>query len=184
MAFIDSDEFIVLNSTSFPSVSSFVGPYRNYSVIYLNWVVFSSGEHVHRPQGGILRNYIKCLPNTNSKNKVYKAIGNCRFITKTLNPHTPASALKGLGSVNSNGEPAVLGEVYTLKNARHENAALFHYMFRSRDETLLKIKDGSGSGVHHKSMSYYKMIQKAATENCTELQTKAKYYINWKHFSA
>ena len=179
MAFIDSDEFIVLNST-FPSLSSFVGPYRNYSIIYLNWIVISSGEHIHRPEGGILSNYIKCLPNTHSKNHVYKAIGNCKFITQSLNPHTPAPAMKGLGSINSNGEPAILGTTYTLENSRHKNAVLYHYMFRSRDESLVKIKDGSGSGVHHKSLKHYSMIQKAATENCTDLQKKAKN-INWEH---
>ena len=91
-------------------------------------------------------------------------------ITQLLNPHTPPSALKDLGGINSNGEPTILRETYTLKNSRQKNTALCHNMFHNMSQSLVKIKDGNGSRTHHKMMQYYTMIQKAATENCTALQ--------------
>ncbi len=82
MAFIDSDEFIVVtNSTQ--TIPDILKNYEQFGGVALNWKLFGSSGHVKRPSGGVLPNYHLCCPNIH-----IKSIVNTQFTIKTgSNPH-------------------------------------------------------------------------------------------------
>ena len=58
LLFLDIDEFVVLKQHT--NVDAFIRAYeREADAIYLNWVMFGNNGFVDRPQGSILRRYIK-----------------------------------------------------------------------------------------------------------------------------
>ena len=175
IAFLDSDEFIQLSS-NFPNVSMFVNQYTDAAVIYLNWVVLSSGNLTQRPEGGVLSNYINCLPKTHQTSFAVKPIGNCNYITGAITPHQLTYNASRLGAINSNGDSALVSEPYIL-NPQHGNASIYYYMYKSRDEAMLAIREGSRSDML-KSLSYYNEIELAAKEECLALKSFAARIFN------
>jgi hypothetical protein len=66
LAFIDSDEFIVMHDTQYAQdINGFMRQYEQYGALAVNWVLLGSGGHKDRPPGGSLVNYVKCMPRDN-----------------------------------------------------------------------------------------------------------------------
>lgn len=59
IAFIDSDEYIVLADKT-KTISDVFDAYKVYGAVALNTKVYGSSDHKFRPEGGVLENYNKC----------------------------------------------------------------------------------------------------------------------------
>lgn len=63
MAFLSVDEYIVLQpKEATRSLPEFLRSYAGYGGLAVNKRVFGSSGFSHRPRGGVLRNYVKCVP--------------------------------------------------------------------------------------------------------------------------
>lgn len=113
LAFIDADEFIVLQEPQYtrPSweqqqqrdgqasgsssasskvhdINTFLQQYEQYGGLGVNWVIFGSSGHTRRPQGGVLVNYHACLPAQHEQNTHVKIIANTKYLlTMGDDPH-------------------------------------------------------------------------------------------------
>jgi hypothetical protein len=116
LAFIDADEFIVLQepqyarpsweqqqqqqqrgghaggsntgSSTVQDINTFLQQYEQYGGLGVNWVIFGSSGHTKRPQGGVLVNYHACLPAQQEQNTHVKIIANTKYLlTMGDDPH-------------------------------------------------------------------------------------------------
>ncbi|KAI9026115.1 hypothetical protein DFJ74DRAFT_642339 [Hyaloraphidium curvatum] len=180
MAFIDVDEFVVMPGPH-PSLPAFLASPRfaGRTAVFLNWVVFPGGDHAVRPAGGALASYASCLPRGHLKSAAFKAIVRCETLAGMRTPHHPV--LKPGASVppaNAAGADAVLrsgkGEApYHLANPTHADAALYHYMWKSREEAERKFARGSAMG-WPKSRGYYEAMLREANATCGYMRRRAK----------
>jgi hypothetical protein len=201
MAFIDADEFIMVNDTaargvgaregqSLPgrwqarrdhhhdrrhppprSLPSFIGQHfdrQTTAGVLMNWVVFAGG-HVSKPAGGILRNYVRCLPRAHPKSRVVKTLASCAFVSGAANPHTMVygGGHGAAAEVDEWGAPLGHDGTYAERAASPPPHRLFlqHYMFKSEQEAAAKLRAGSGSG-WRKTEEYYREVVEAASERC------------------
>ena len=60
MAFLDVDEYLVLQPRAgFKKLPDFLRGYEDYGGLVVNMNVFGSSGYKSRPQGSIMRNYLK-----------------------------------------------------------------------------------------------------------------------------
>lgn len=53
--FIDIDEFLVIKNNK--SIEEFLLDYKDYSGIYIYWLMYGANKHITRPQGKVMENY-------------------------------------------------------------------------------------------------------------------------------
>lgn len=89
MAFIDIDEFIVLNPFFSSNIVQFLKSYENYDMLGINWNMFDFNNHNSRPtKGFVISNYTRCYRNTdNTANKHIKCIVKPKSIKICTCPH-------------------------------------------------------------------------------------------------
>ncbi|KAF6251769.1 glycosyltransferase family 92-domain-containing protein [Scenedesmus sp. NREL 46B-D3] len=165
LAFVDADEFIVLQGAAgADNINDFMRGYDQYGGLALNWVVFGSSGHKQRPQGGVLVNYRQCLPLQQEQNQHVKVIANtAHLMTIGDNPHRVYyNDMKRFGTVNELGAP-VPGP---KSPPSHTKVALYHYLTKSEDEYMQKMRRGSAAG-NYKSPEFFTAINGLATERCT-----------------
>lgn len=70
IGFIDVDEFVNIGLRK-ANICSILDNYRDFGGLSLNWKIFCSSGHDHRPVGGVLQNYCTCEPGFNRLTKVF-----------------------------------------------------------------------------------------------------------------
>ena len=171
MAFIDVDEFITLNG-SYTEIKSLLKNYRENVALTMNWMMFDSNDHEHRPVGGVLKNYHRCEART-----LVKSIVKPKYVTGIYNAHRfiyrygyhPVDVILNQVDGHHNPDPKVLHGNYTtlFEDYRYLFRDLFirHYNIKSLEDYRRKKYRGDiffkGSSKYD-SMSYargkYKMV--------------------------
>ncbi len=80
-AIIDVDEFIVPAACGSIREVLMRRIYSNYSAILLQWLVFGSSGHVHRPAGLVIENYTRRLPESLPANLHVKSLVRGQSVT-------------------------------------------------------------------------------------------------------
>jgi hypothetical protein len=147
IAFIDTDEFIVLNNGE-TCIKKFIKDYETYGGLGINWKCFGSSGHVKK-QKSIINSYIHY-----KENKHIKSIVNTEYVIESSgNPHS-FKYKKGYYCVN---------ELFEKINSEHSNAfnspptylkvQINHYITRSWEDFEEKVKRGGGNNRSNKKLN-------------------------------
>lgn len=170
IAFIDVDEFLFLRDPKVADMPALLHDYEAYGGLAVNWVQFGSSGHVHRPRGGTLANFWKCLPLQHPENLHIKTIVNTLYVEQASGDPHHFSYLQGKVAVNERFVPVEGSRTDTNEISR---VALYHYVTKSLDEYQSKI--GRGSAMKNfKTIEFFESIESEAVEECREA-------VHWAH---
>lgn len=164
IAFIDVDEFLILRDSSSVSLPALLHDYEEYGGLAVNWVLFGSSGHIHRPKGGTLANYWKCVPPSHPENLHIKTIANMKYVSHVSGTPHFFFYNEGKTAVNENFE--VVEGARTQKNLI-ERVVIYHYVTKSKEEFKNKAARGSGMK-NHKPAGFFDAIERLAVEDCRD----------------
>jgi len=162
LAFIDTDEFIVLSNSS-ANIPSILKQYEDYGALAINWKVFGSSDFIKRPPNGV-SNYQNCVSSC-----TVKSIIQPKYTLKVSgNPHWFIYASNKY-AVNEN---------YTIVNEScsqesYQKIYINHYTTKSLEDFQNKIERGKYSNSlarGHSKMSYYYEINNLTTSICPKIK--------------
>ncbi|GFR50547.1 hypothetical protein Agub_g12821 [Astrephomene gubernaculifera] len=167
MAFIDTDEFLVLRKYAGdrPNVTAFLQRYEKYPGLAVNMRFFGSSGHVTRPEVGTLEAYTRCMPSSAWYNRHIKTIARLsQVLAIGGNPHE-FRYLHNAVAVNEHGVP-IKGPF--SEPVSWDGIALHHYVTRSLAEFVFKMQRGPGGSQNKRSLDWFRAYEGNATESCTE----------------
>lgn len=181
MAFIDSDEYIVVTNSSL-RIPDVLRLYEAYGGLVLNWKMFGSSGHVSRPSGGVLANYNRCVDNYH-----VKTIGNMQYTTGAgRNPHC-MQYRKGYFSVDTSkqsnpGPWNPLNKTGPVPSHLYSVMYINHYHTKSQQDWVAKIMRGrkvAGAAAPKYTMEHFFNVQKTtqAAPNCSYLRMPTHHLL-------
>ena len=163
IAFVDSDEFIVLPEEQ--PVNLFFARFEGWSAIALNWAIYGSDGHEDFPDGLVLDSFVRRAPADFFAARHVKSIIRPRFAARCLNPHCFDMRGNTLGSYADARALAMqwwpapeLGGIapgLSLEQPDYGLARVNHYFTRSRAHWLAKLKRGYPSDVAIRKMAEF-----------------------------
>ena len=164
IAFIDVDEFLFIRDPSVANMPALLHEYEDYGGLAVNWVQFGSSGHIHRPRGGALANFWKCLPLQHPENLHIKTIANTLYVEAASDDPHHFNYTEGKVAVNENFVPVDGSRTATNQISR---VALYHYVTKSLDEYQSKI--GRGSAMKNfKTIEFFEGVEQEAVDECRE----------------
>ena len=136
LAYIDADEFIVpLKNKTIPE---FLEDYKYFAAVGINWILYDSGGHEEKPEGGVLENYTRVYFDENKpRNMHIKTICQPALTLHYQHPHHGIYK-EGYFAVNENFERVDGPFVPVSVNKIRIN----HYYCKSVAEFRAKISRG------------------------------------------
>ena len=135
MAFIDVDEFIVLEdekSILKDTITSIMSSNIRAGGIAVNWRIYGSSGHEKRPDGHVMENYLyRCSPEKRG-NDCIKTIANPRVIERYMHVHYPIYKL-GFYNIDENGK-RVAEAFNPCRDTKH--IRINHYYTKSKEEWI------------------------------------------------
>lgn len=136
LAVIDIDEFIFPDSGN---VAKSLYSFENYAAVVLQWLVYGDNNIQKKEPGLVIERFTSHNP-FDTKREMCKSIINPRKVEiKTL--HLPCP-MTGFDAVNSIGEKIIPLSNAKIKNGTYQNIHINHYIFKSREEFLIKKTKG------------------------------------------
>lgn len=145
MAFIDADEFIVLNQSFPQNILKFMKPYEEYDMLGINWCMFDFNNYNHPPKKGfVISNFIRCFADDDHPiNRHQKCVVKPSSAKICINPHHIHLKL-GKKAVDENFQKLtpLLSPHANIKKIR-----INHYFSKSKEEYLKKINRGKADAL-------------------------------------
>ena len=168
MGFIDVDEFLI-PAPGHVFLPDFLRTFEGHCALVVNWQVLGSNNHTTRPKGGLLENYVDCVPHHYYLNSWTKVIANPKLVRDFLyvgdsglqGPHK-VSCRAGTHMVTETMERVGAPDVYPIQMSQ---VALYHYATKSREEFAEREVRGSVSG-YLRGFSFFDEVNANATEKC------------------
>lgn len=164
MAFIDVDEFLMLRDPTAVSLPEILREYEAYGGLAVNWILFGSSGHIHRPEGSTLANYWACVPPSHPENLHIKTIANMKYVAHASG--TPHFFFYNEGKTAVNEKFEVVEGARTHKNMI-ERVAIYHYVTKSKQEFETKAARGSGMR-NHKTEGFFDAINRLSVHDCSQ----------------
>lgn len=164
IAFLDVDEFLFLRDQSVANMPALLHEYEAEAGLVVNWVQFGSSGHIHRPPGGTLANFWKCVPLHHPENLHVKTIANTLYVDRVSGDPHHFLYYEGKTAVNERFE-AVEGPRSSQNQI--SRIALYHYVTKSKDEYRKKIERGSAMK-NFKTIEFFDKVETEATEECRD----------------
>ncbi|KAI3434496.1 hypothetical protein D9Q98_002571 [Chlorella vulgaris] len=165
MAFIDTDEFIVLRDAT-SDLPALLQDYEGHGGVVVNWEVFGSGGLQVRPKGNAMMSYWRCSPRTHPENRHVKSVVRpaCTLESSTDPHHFLYRSTPECTPVSTLHEP-VLGP--KSKEPVLERWALHHYAVKSVDDFQQKMTRGSGMG-NIKTLAFLQYVDNFTDDYCPD----------------
>ena len=164
IAFIDSDEFLVLKKNR--NIKEFLNGYEKYGSVVVGWYMFGSNGY-RKKQNSIIKSYTKREP----KSSHVKSIVRPPHVKEVI-VHWAKRFVPGYYSVDETKKKYI-------HNIRKHNIAstnyiqLNHYILRSKRDFKDKLKRGGANRANPRSMDFFRKINRQATiEDTTIIQLK------------
>lgn len=159
IAFIDDDEFIVIDNMFNNNIKDLLLNYNDYSGICLNWKVFGSNGLKIKSSDKQIIAFNKRLDDNHILNKTIKIIVQPKFVKYFISPH---ACVYNIGfTVDLNKKKIMLKHTNDID---YSKACLNHYFLRSEQEFKDKIIRGRADNLTFKyNMSLFDQINKSAT---------------------
>jgi hypothetical protein len=140
MGFLDLDEFICLNTREgWMDFRPLLAEFEHCGGLALNWRTMTSSGHERRPEGLVIANYCRAMPELNTVDLHVKSIVRPQLAVKITNPHSFELA-EGNFMVNEKGWP--LPPRYPFSPISRKRAWINHYYFKSREDFKHKLSRG------------------------------------------
>ncbi|MDZ7617015.1 MAG: glycosyltransferase family 92 protein [Patescibacteria group bacterium] len=174
MAFIDVDEFLVpVRANSIPAALAHLEPCRNVS---LPWRMFGTSGHKTPPDGGILRNYLRCSPVSAHDQP---ALRNFKCIVDPC--HLTAVRVHSMETDGSDQTQNDRGEAVARCN-RHrrcfysaDHLQLNHYYTRSEAEVAEKVQRGHMNGDDQRYLRKVRQVMECLDRETVEDRTVLEF---------
>lgn len=144
IGFFDLDEFVISvdkNKMLPDTVWDILQKYNKAAGVAINWYVYGSSGHKHRPQGLVTENYLYRAEDAYENNRCVKTIVNPRMVKGYIfDPHTPTYYC-GYHSVTEKGH-VVDGPWNEYPNNSYDKIRINHYYCKSVDEGKIKFERG------------------------------------------
>lgn len=165
IAFTDVDEFIVVVDKK-KRIPEILQNYENFGGVSLNWMMFGSSGHIHKPPGGVIANYHKCYKHHHIKHIIRPE----HAVRCERNPHI-FKFEPGYFSVDTNFTEVVAPSNFGLEQA-YSVMYINHYNTRSLSEFITKIHRGRGAmhNPHEYSVQYFLKMDAVCVDECPILQ--------------
>jgi hypothetical protein len=135
-AFIDLDEFI--HPIEAGSIKELLPRYDSYSGVLLHWLIFGPNGHHCRPDGLVIENYTRCVPEIFVANRTVKSLVRTSDLIGLLGT---AHVFDTKGPIcNSLGE--LVPNVAIQDSVCHDVMCLNHYYTKSREDWEAKLRRG------------------------------------------
>lgn len=165
-AIIDLDEFIMPMEGMSIREPLARRTYSDYSAILLQWLMFGPSGHQHSPNGLVLENYTKRLPEHFPASRHVKSLVRGKAVsTAGTTPHI----------VNVSGPTCNTRGQTVLSYAEqpiecHEVMAIHHYFTRARDDWTAKLRRGKADardpvGNPYRDETYFEVERDAVVED-------------------
>lgn len=140
MAFIDIDEFIVLNPNYSTNLSQFLEMYERFDMLGINWCVFDANNHEKSPtKGFVISNYTRCHAiDDNSANRHIKCIVKPKSVKICTNPHY--MILKPSKKAVDENFDTLIAPFST--HVSFKKIRINHYYSKSKEEYISKLSRG------------------------------------------
>ena len=184
MAFIDSDEYIVVVDKT-KNIPDILKNYENYGGVALNWMMFGSSNYTHPTSSGVIGTYDKCISNYH-----VKMIINTKYV-HTIGPTSHVFHYKQYKYAVTTDYQKQIGPYHAIydNTTAYDIMYINHYNIRSLYEYKLKMKRGRGRGIEDNiyNLNYFNTTNRVAIYNWPSLkmpkfslQNKHKnIYFNW-----
>jgi len=154
VAFLDLDEFIVLNEDK--TVPRFIGRYGHIGSIAISWLMFGHSGHHTRPNGLILDNYTWRYPFCFSQIKTLCRVGCVDNIVSIHNVNGKAVLingfdLKGLDRIPPHSNLCDYNRALDTTSV----LSIHHYFSRSLEDVDHKIARGSAAGTVGRNLDWF-----------------------------
>ena len=135
MLYLDSDEFLILNT--FTDIKKMLNLFSFADSLAINWLMFGTNHHIKEPQGLLIDNYTKSELKLDNHVKCFTRP---KQITKVTNPHF-YHIKNPLRSITINNKISSPPSPFNKWNTEFYNSHAFiaHYVYQS-EETYLKRK--------------------------------------------
>ena len=163
MAFFDADEFLILLQEP-RSLPQLLEAYTDFGGLGVNWRLFGSSQHIHRPAGRVVDNYTQCYPADDDSGRHVKIIGNCRYLQAAgADPHTfeYRNDSFAVGENRERIDGAFSERIST------EKVVLHHYVLKSWEDFRIKMVRAAAKE-RPKDPEFFILANAAATETCTQ----------------
>ena len=107
----------------------------------MHWILFGSSGHRERPDGGVLRSYVRCLPLRHSQHTLVKSIVRLPCTAAAWSPHAFRHSCPDLPLVRTDHS---VQEGPRADEPVHNDLVIHHYATKSQREFELKMRRGSG----------------------------------------
>lgn len=136
LAVIDIDEFVVADCKN---VATSLHDFEDSAAVVLQWLVYGDSGVVNKEPGLVIERF-KSHNNLDDTSEMCKSIINPRKVeVKTL--HLPCPMV-GFNAANSIGETIIPLSNAKIQNGTYKNIHINHYIFKSREEFLIKKTKG------------------------------------------
>jgi hypothetical protein len=143
VAFIDIDEFIMPLAGSSIREILMRRQYAPYAQILLQWLVFGPSGHDRRPEGMVIENYTRRLPEAAEASRHIKAIVRTDKLCGI--DYTPHAAECNGPACNTRGESVL---PYAIQpTGCHDVVTVHHYFTKSREDWEFKRRRGRGDSL-------------------------------------
>lgn len=159
MAFIDTDEFIVIKTPN-PKIVPFLKHHQAYGGLGINWAMFGSNGHLLKSSAPQSQKFTRRAQSGFHLNEHIKTIVQPKYVRTVRDPHSFKYPL-GKFCVNENFEK-ITGPHSPVSA---EKIQLNHYYCRSREEFEIKIRRGRSDNVDiTRSMAEFDYADKHSNE--------------------
>lgn len=107
----------------------------------MHWILFGSSGHMERPEGGVLRSYVRCLPLRHSQHALIKSIVRLPCTEAAWSPHAFRHNCPDLPLLRTDHSVQVGPRA---EEPVHLDLVVHHYATKSQREFELKMARGSG----------------------------------------
>jgi hypothetical protein len=151
-----------------PSLPKVLRQFEPYGGLAVNWRFFGTSGHATRPSLAAPESYTKCFAPDQPVNRHVKVLGNTRHIVSASreNPHTL--------EYPANSSHFTVDELFRRVDGHETSDApvyaklsLHHYVTKSRQEYLAKVRRGAADGVH-KNADWLRIIDVQCSHDCMD----------------
>jgi hypothetical protein len=175
LGYLDVDEFLVPTvgpgedyDVEIPDLAKILKSYEPYGGLAVNWRFFGTSGHLSRPTHTAPESYTKCFAPDHAINRHVKVLGNLNHIVSISkeNPHSLEYPANSTYFTVEEMHHKVLSHE-TEHAPSYSHLALYHYVTKSKQEYMAKIKRGGADGTT-KTADWLRIIDVQSTEDCLD----------------
>lgn len=134
------DEFFVIKDGT-PDAATLLQDFEGQAGLAINWLTFGSSGRQTRPRGGVLQNYVACVPVGDNWNKHVRFFVNPKQVLAPKDAHS-WKFLEAKTGITPSGMPTAgpYGDMH------YKRVAIHHYVVKSIQDFEAKLSRGAAHG--------------------------------------